>query len=588
MSNQLLHAYKSEVIIAALNNRAFAVIANDDGSESTVVELKPSVPETKENDKNKDGTANKTQGKKKNAETSKTQAEAEENQNFADKESSCNEEIQAVCVTKIDSTFWFAVSRHDKTLSLYFIPSDLKPGEHARKNPVSIYIMPKRSKCISFGVVPPSKTDGKACHVILAGDLSGDAFAYPVPISDAAERDSKNVETASAKPTSTPRRLLLGHTASMLTGLQVVPNDEGGQFILTSDRDEKIRVSHFPKSYVIHGYLLGHTAFISSMAAVAVSSPSMEGGNKKKTICLTGSGDGTVRLWDYQQCKEIGMVPIVLKQGFEDDEMDDVEEANDEDIAEFMENGEEEGKNGEGLVEGEVDDFERGENEEDAEDDEGSCNAHTIAVPISVALSPDAQYAIVARDGIESLDIHPIPPPPPKSSASPLSKLLPSYMVSLHKKQTVECPSQPLDVKFLSDGSVLVLVREPDYLIHYRPHSLDNGGKQTLVFESLNSTSPFAALQKMAQLENIVMPETTLEKDRSGEWKMRKKEDRKELSLAQCAARNKSGENDDDANATKTDDRLHWNDSGRREKARLANQRRRKRKRDVAKTNDEK
>jgi len=385
----------------------------------------------------------------------------------------------------------------------------------------------------------------------------------------------------------------VGHTASMLTGLQVVSNDVGGQFILTSDRDEKIRVSHFPKSYVIHGYLLGHTAFISSMAALTV--PAQLAGedgesssHKMRALCLTGSGDGTVRLWDYQLCKEVGMVPIVLKQDSENDEMNDVEEANDEDVAEFMEEVDEEENNSEGTAEGEVDVVEDVENEEEGEDGEEICNARTVAVPISVALSPDAQYAIVARDGIKSVDIHPIPSPPSKSSLSPLSKLLPSYMVSLHKKQTVQCPSQPLDVKCLSDGSVLVLVREPDYLLHYRPQSPDNGEGQPSVFESLNSTTPFAALQKIAQLENITMPETTLEKDRSGEWKLQKKEDRKELSLAQCAARNNSGDNPDNINATKKDDRLHWNDSGRREKARLANQRRRKRKRDTMRTSNEK
>ena len=42
--------------------------------------------------------------------------------------------------------------------------------------------------------------------------------------------------------------------------------------LLTADRDEKVRLSHFPDAHVVRGYLLGHAAFMSTMDAVAIPS----------------------------------------------------------------------------------------------------------------------------------------------------------------------------------------------------------------------------------------------------------------------------------------------------------------------------
>ena len=48
------------------------------------------------------------------------------------------------------------------------------------------------------------------------------------------------------------------------------------------------------------GYLLGHSEFISSLDSTDVSND--------RTICVSGSGDGTVRLWDYSTCKQIAII----------------------------------------------------------------------------------------------------------------------------------------------------------------------------------------------------------------------------------------------------------------------------------------
>lgn len=48
--------------------------------------------------------------------------------------------------------------------------------------------------------------------------------------------------------------LVLGH-ASLLTCCLLTPDED---FIITSDRDEHIRVSWYPEGYVIEAYCLGH------------------------------------------------------------------------------------------------------------------------------------------------------------------------------------------------------------------------------------------------------------------------------------------------------------------------------------------
>lgn len=87
---------------------------------------------------------------------------------------------------------------------------------------------------------------------------------------------------------------ILAHYCSIITSLEISPD---GHFIISADRDFKIRVTVFPKTpldgaHEIQSFCLGHTEFVSCLAFVS-SHENPQG------FLLSGSGDSTVRLWDF-------------------------------------------------------------------------------------------------------------------------------------------------------------------------------------------------------------------------------------------------------------------------------------------------
>jgi len=104
-------------------------------------------------------------------------------------------------------------------------------------------------------------------QAIVLADKSGDAYSFSV---------QKPYEDG---------KLLLGHL-SMLLDILVSPDEK---YIITCDRDEKIRVSRYPNAYNIQSYCLGHKEFITGLSFLPTD----------ETVLISGSGDGTVRFWDY-------------------------------------------------------------------------------------------------------------------------------------------------------------------------------------------------------------------------------------------------------------------------------------------------
>lgn len=108
--------------------------------------------------------------------------------------------------------------------------------------------------------------DGERKYVVIAGVKTGEAVAMPFP------DINRDVKT------------LLGHTTSMIVHLTV---NKDSSLLLTGDRDEKIRVSGFPRTSLIKSYCLGHS---KSLTKVATSSLTPE-------LAVSTSLDNTIKLW---------------------------------------------------------------------------------------------------------------------------------------------------------------------------------------------------------------------------------------------------------------------------------------------------
>ncbi|XP_050295329.1 tRNA (guanine-N(7)-)-methyltransferase non-catalytic subunit wuho isoform X2 [Anthonomus grandis grandis] len=124
-----------------------------------------------------------------------------------------------------------------------------------------------------------SRTSSKICfspkNDLLVADRTGDVYLYK--LSD--EKDEP--------------QLLLGHL-SVISDMLIT---DCGRYVITCDRDEKVRVSCFPNGYNIISYCLGHTEFVTTLKMI-----------KSANVLLSASGDGTVRMWNYLEGKQINII----------------------------------------------------------------------------------------------------------------------------------------------------------------------------------------------------------------------------------------------------------------------------------------
>lgn len=83
---------------------------------------------------------------------------------------------------------------------------------------------------------------------------------------------------------------ILGHV-SMLTDVIMVKNSAGLKFIITSDRDEHIKISHYPQCFIVDKWLFGHKQFVSSLCC-----PSWN-----PSWLFSAGGDDEIFAWDWQK-----------------------------------------------------------------------------------------------------------------------------------------------------------------------------------------------------------------------------------------------------------------------------------------------
>lgn len=478
---QLLSCHDN-VFVVGLNDRAFVII---DGKDSTSVSSSPSP--TPPNQSRPQCTIiellPKDQKQRAGNGTSITQQVGDNPHQRSENELN---EVTAVCVLTVPSistsasstsvgidgtetlTVYCVVARGNKSLSIY--KWDLGEDESSKSttdtlttttttttttmtmlSPTLVYSTPKRVSHLAFAGLPADGTVANTftmmCPILVSGDVVGDAYAYNL--------------------SEEGQRLLLGHTASMLTGLAVVvkgdENNNGSssssndQYVLTADRDEKIRVSRFPESYVIEGFLTGHTEYITAM--VAFTRTIHQKSNSFRVVSC--SGDGTIRLWDLDTFTELCCTTA-------------------------------------------------------SSSDSGSSENIVVGrIPADIAVDGKGQFVAVLSDESNNLKVYEIV----QNDTTDQDRF------SLQLISETSCPSQPLAVIFYDNGredetSMMVLMQGPHYLTTFTLRRNDKTLVQDEADGSINAS--VHALRELAAEHSITMPTSLLEKDQYGKPKLQK------------------------------------------------------------------
>lgn len=392
--------------------------------------------------------------------------------------------VQCVAALEQGDRLLCAVSRFDKSLSVYHLDLTTTTTTATAAAAVLNYATAKRSCGLTFATV--SRTP-----MVIAADLTGDACAYPVLVDDG---DGDN--------TTDRKRLLLGHTASMLTCVRVQ-----GDRVLTSDRDEKVRVSRFPHTQHVEGYLLGHTAFVSALDVA-----------NDVTRCVTGSGDGTVRLWDYDTCKELACVEAIK------------------------------------LLPS------NNKNDDDNVTPHNKVSSNVV-VPSAVTLSADGTTAVVARDGSKIVQVVTFLGDPDDDDKTTTTR-------------DIVGPAPPLALALGGDDDptsswLYVLTCDVDHLLRCYDASSSS-------FTDVTATSPICRALVVDKATKLTMPTTVMEHDAaSGQLKMLKGKD-----TLGFAPHNNNDNNNDNTHNNDSTMVVPWNRIERREKDRLKRAKRKRRKRE--------
>lgn len=132
---------------------------------------------------------------------------------------------------------------------------------------------------------------------ILVSDKVGDCYLYPlVPKEDASAEKLKRMDVQ-ADPTLNPEATyLLGHVSVLTSHIFT----EDRKHLITADRDEHIRVTRYPDTFVVERYLFGTDGFVSSIH-IPLDHPD---------LLVSGGGEGVLRIWDWKEGRQLGTVDI--------------------------------------------------------------------------------------------------------------------------------------------------------------------------------------------------------------------------------------------------------------------------------------
>ena len=84
----------------------------------------------------------------------------------------------------------------------------------------------------------------------------------------------------------------LGHYSVVTDALLISSNKSEERYIVTSDKDEKIRVSRWPHAYDIQCFCMGHVQYVTSLALVRNDFAGLD-------MVVSAGGDGKMFGWNY-------------------------------------------------------------------------------------------------------------------------------------------------------------------------------------------------------------------------------------------------------------------------------------------------
>ncbi|EFO21908.2 hypothetical protein LOAG_06577 [Loa loa] len=129
---------------------------------------------------------------------------------------------------------------------------------------------------------------------VILSDRAGNVRRYSLDTKNS-EKSRSNELTDDEE--SCEGELLLGHISMVLD----IDISDDRRFLISVDRDEKIRISRYPECYVIHRFCLGHSSYVNSVQS-------------KGTLLFSSSGDGTLRVWDMEDGKQIAQCDCLDKK----------------------------------------------------------------------------------------------------------------------------------------------------------------------------------------------------------------------------------------------------------------------------------
>jgi WD40 repeat protein len=237
--------------------------------------------------------------------------------------------------------------------------------------------------------------------------------------------------------------LLAGHTASVITDMTT-----DGTFIATSDRDEKVRISNFPRMDTLQAFCMAHTNVVTSITFVKHASVKLLascGWDHK--LCLwnhiTGSAYDTLQYdpsgKDHSRLSSAVPSTVTAAANLEPSVSTTADAA-------FSENS-----NSVGEIE--VDADIEGDSPEDTTEktyDENSAGHY----PVKIVGAPDSSLVAVIFKDRQYLKIYSILKVSEGGSDS--------YSFGVEK--VVELPSVPCDICFSSGDDLVVLLPKPQYL----------------------------------------------------------------------------------------------------------------------------